>query len=290
MCKVAMEIDDAETAHRLFRRFESATSYLANIVSYTKCMWRPTGRFSFGAIAARVVRGVDEVIYDAIRERKRQGARGESPLDALIRGQDQHAYNDAFIRDNIVALLAAGYETTGAAITWMLYWADRTDSYSVLQAKRTAGDTEYLTAFRNECLRYCPPVEILPRRVAEDRAEKAAEILPDLAPYAKQGTPPMVCPFVHRVHHDESVHANPREFSPERFIGRSYGPTEFFPFGLGRRFCLGAVLGQRLMDLVLNRLLARSLRLDFLSKTFSPVRRNVVIWPGVFMVARCSRK
>lgn len=284
--RIVMDIDDRDKAFALFRRFEAATSYTANIITYSKCMWRPKGVFSIGNIAARVVGRVDQIVYEAIAERKRLGAGGESALDALIRAQSEHGYDDAFIRDNIVALLAAGYETTASAIAWMLFWMSHRDAYPMLRAKHAAGDQEYLTAFRNESLRYCPPVEILPRKIVEEQSDAAARVLPDLAPSIDKGTLPMVCPFVHRVHHDASVHAGPDEFTPERFIGRNFRATEFFPFGLGRRFCVGAAVGQRMIDRVLDRVLARGLRFDLRSTKFRPVRRNVIIWPGVFMVAR----
>jgi len=92
--------------------------------------------------------------------------------------------------------------------------------------------------------------------------------------------------FVHRVHHDASVYPEPSRFDPGRFIGRSYRQTEYLPFGLGRRFCLGAAAGQDLMDRVLDQLLARRLCFMFLSRSFAPVRRNVIIWPGVLLLAR----
>ena len=289
MCKLVLDIDDRATADRFFRRFEATTTYLANFVSYWKSTWRPRGRFSIGTIASQVVRPVDQLVFDTIRDRKAAGATGESPLDALIRGQQAHGYDDGFIRDNVVALLAAGYETTGSAISWMLYWLAQNDNYARVSARRAAGDTEYLTAFRKESLRYCPPIEILPRKVAENRCPQAAQVLPDLAAPGAGSEMPMVCPFVHRVHHDASVHANPEQFDPERFRGRTYRPTEYMPFGLGRRFCLGAVVGQRLMDRTIERLLARGLRFDLLSSRFSPIRRNVTIWPGVFLYARARQ-
>lgn len=285
MCKLVMDIDDPAMARRYFKRFEATTTYLANVVSYTKSMWRPRGRFSVGSIANSVVSGVDRLVFEAIRDRKAAGASGPSPLDALIRGQETHGYDDAFIRDNVVALLAAGYETTGSAIAWMLYWLSQDGAYDRLHAHRLEGDTEYLTAFRKECLRYCPPIEILPRSVAPDRCEAAAQVLPDLSAVAGE-RPPMVCPFVHRVHHDAAVHPKPDEFDPERFRNRTYRPTEYLPFGLGRRYCLGAVAGQRLMDRTLERLLARGLRCDLLSRSLTPVRRNVTIWPGLFLFGR----
>ncbi len=293
--KAALDIDDPATVRLLFRYFEATTGFAANIVTYTKWMWRPRGPFSVGAIAARLTGRVDRILYHAIAVRRREGAGGTCPLDALIRAQDQHGYDDAFIRDNLVALLAAGYETTGAAIAWMLHWLSQPGTYAQARAHWEAGDREYLVAFRNESLRYCPPVDILPRKVAVDREADAVGVLPDLADWvsgasggrgrAEQQTP-VVCPFVHRVHHDASVHANPARFEPERFVGRSYRPTEYLPFGLGRRFCLGANLGQELMDRVLERLLARGLCFEFLSTSFAPVRRNVIIWPGALLFAR----
>lgn len=290
MCKIVLDIDDPAVARLYFRRFESTTSYLANFVSYCKPLWQPRGLFSLGTITAQVVRGVDRLVYDTIAERRRQGASGDSALDVLIRGQAEHGYDDAFIRDNVVALLAAGYETTGAAIAWMLYWLSQTGASAQLRARREAGDVAYLTAFRNECLRYCPPIEILPRRVAEDRYEEAVRILPDLATPAADGQAPMVCPFVHRVHHDPSVHANPKEFAPERFVGRTYRSSEFLPFGLGRRYCLGASTGQRLMDRVLDRLLERRVEFRLREGSFRPIRRNVTIWPGAFLFARLHQQ
>jgi cytochrome P450 len=289
MCKLVLDIDDAAIAHRYFRRFEATTTYLANLVTYTKWMWHPHGRFSIGSIANRVVKHVDKLVFDTIRDRRAAGASGASPLDALIRAQDAHGYDDRFIRDNIVSLLAAGYETTGAAIAWMLYWASQKGTYTSLRDKRAAGDFEYLTAFRQECLRYCPPIEILPRKVAQNRTAAAVQVLPDLATDRAGDELPMVCPFVHRVHHDASVHANPEQFDPERFRGRNYRPTEYLPFGQGRRFCLGAAAGQRLMDRTLERLLARGPHFRLLSSAFNPIRRNVTIWPGIFLFARVQQ-
>lgn len=283
MCKLVFDSDDPAVSRRFFKRFESTTTYLANFVSYTKSTWRPRRKLSIATIANHVVKGVDRIVYDAIAERRAAGASGPSPVDALIRTQDEHGYDEAFIRDNLVALLAAGYETTGSAIAWMLYWAAQDGAYDRLRDHKAVGDTEYLTAFRKESLRYCPPIEILPRKVAESRCEAAAEMLPDLAASAEK---PMVCPFVHRAHHDPSVHANPSRFDPDRFHGRSYRHTEYMPFGLGRRFCLGAQIGQRLMDRTLERLLDRGLRVDLLSPSLTPVRRNVTIWPGLFLFGR----
>lgn len=286
MCGVVLGLDDEATARRFFRRFEASTSYAANVVSYSKWLWHPGGPFSLGRLAAHVVSHIDRLLYETIADRKRRGATGDCPLDALIRGQEEHGYDDAFIRDNLVALIAAGYETTGSAIAWMLFWLAQSQPRARLRERHAAGDREYVAAFRSESLRYCPPVEILPRKVADEYREAAIGVLPDLVGPAVDGATPLVCPFIHRVHHDPAVHAQPERFDPERFIGRSYRRTEYLPFGLGRRFCLGAAVGQRLMDAVLERLLDRGLHFQLLQSSFRPIRRNVIIWPGIFLWAR----
>ena len=242
MCHIVLDIRDQEAARPIFRRFEAITG-----------MWQPRGAFFLGTIAALVARRLDGVVYDTIAERRRQGAVGESPLDALIRGQEEHGYDDQFIRDNVVALLATGCEATGAAIAWMLYWLAQSDAYARLRARREAGDTAFLVAFRNECLRFSPPVEILPPEVASERREAAGGSLPD------------------------------------RCLDPSCRPTECLPFGMGPRFRLGASVGLRLMDGVLDRLLARDLRFEMGSRAFRPMRRNAAVWPGPFLFGRLSQ-
>ena len=91
----------------------------------------------------------------------------------------------------------------------MLYLAVADRRLLAAAIKWGAGDEEYLRAFRKECLRYCPPIEILPRKVAAHRREAAVELLPDLADAGANDEFPVVCPCVHRVHHDPSVHSNP---------------------------------------------------------------------------------
>ena len=91
------------------------------------------------------------------------------------------------------------------------------------------------------------------------------------------------------------------EYLVHRFIFHAPAPQRQFLFDLlyrlhyghhdqvGRRFCLGAAVGQRLMDRVLERLLARRLRFQLRPSSFRPIRRNVIIWPGAFLYARLQQ-
>ena len=68
-------------------------------------------------------------------------------------------------------------------------------------------------------------------------------------------------------HHD--TYPQPEQFSPERFLTRSYSPFEFLPFGGGNRRCIGAAFALYEMKLVLATLL---LHLDFELLTTQPIR------------------
>jgi cytochrome P450 len=53
------------------------------------------------------------------------------------------------------------------------------------------------------------------------------------------------------IHHDPGLYPEPDRFIPERFIGRTYSPFEFLPFGGGHRRCLGAGLSDYEMRIAL---------------------------------------
>lgn len=44
---------------------------------------------------------------------------------------------------------------------------------------------------------------------------------------------------VRESHHCSPVFEDPESFNPDRFLGRTYGPTEYAPFGLYRKRCIG---------------------------------------------------
>lgn len=297
MCAAVLDVTDPARTRRIFRRFEATTGYLANLAAYKKGCWRPRGtkspRRALECLVRRViesrVRRVDAELYPRIEGRRCLIAsrsacprRPWTPLDALITAQDRHGYDDAFIRDNLVAVLAAGYDTTGAALAWLVFWLSRESTGTDLRKAWDRRDERRVMAFRDEVLRICPPVEILPRRVAVGKREKAQQLIDWSAeiPTGSGGDSPLVCPFVHRAHHDPAVYRSPDVFDPERFLQRSYRPHEFFRYGLGTRMCIGRPLGELVLDRVLRRMLINGAGPRVQKQRFSPVRRNVSIWPG----------
>lgn len=57
------------------------------------------------------------------------------------------------------------------------------------------------------------------------------------------------------IHRDPDVWDDPTSFKPERFQGREVETQKFMPFGMGRRACPGAGLGQRMVGLGLGSLI-----------------------------------
>lgn len=266
-CLAILGITDRNHALQLLQRFEAVTGFLANIVSYRKAFWSG-GPFPLNLFVNRRIGRVRNSVDALIDTARIAGGKGGSVLDALVAGQTQGGYGDVFIRDNLVATLAAGYDTTGSAVTWMLFWLSQADNFAVLQHRSDEiGREAALDQFVSETLRYCPPLEILPRAPGEN------------ATVADGATMVCACPL--RTHHDPKIFASPEKFDPARFDGRHYKLSEYYPFGSASRLCLGINIAPVLMKLLLGHLLDSKMHYRFDKRRFSPVRRNVSLWPSV---------
>ena len=173
---------------------------------------------------------------------------------------------DAQIRDNLLALLFAGHDSTAVALTWCLYWTHREPgvllalleelhNYAKTLDMRCLENTPYLDAVCNEALRMNPVAPGIARRLASD--------LP-LGDYTvPENDVVMAC--IDLSCNDPERYPHPESFLPERFLGRQYNHSEFFPFGGGERRCPGAALAVTEMRVVLATLLCRY-RFELLEK------------------------
>jgi cytochrome P450 family 110 len=190
--------------------------------------------------------------------------------------------SDQELRDELMALLFAGHETTATAMAWALYWVHSQPEVrtKLLQELATLGDNPdamevfrlpYLTAVCNETLRIHPVAMLtFPRQV-----EAPVEVLGfDLKP----GTIVVGC--IYLVHHRSDLYPNSHLFNPDRFMERSFTPYEFMPFGGGARRCIGEALAMYEMKLVLAQVLTRY-AFDLVdSKPEVPRRRGVTLAPA----------
>ncbi|WP_038069563.1 cytochrome P450 [Thermus scotoductus] len=140
---------------------------------------------------------------------------GVPPLSAL---PPQRALAEA------KTLLVAGHETVASALTWSLFLLSRRPDWQEAVAQSFP---HALAAFQ-EALRLYPPAWILTRR-AESPLDLGGERVP-------RGATVVLSPYVtQRLHFPQG-----EAFHPERFLEERGTPSgRYFPFGLGKRLCLG---------------------------------------------------
>jgi len=190
-------------------------------------------------------------------------------LPLLVHGRDGtgSGLDDQEIRDQAVTMIAAGYETTSAAMGWIVYllgtfpdWQVRAreEVRSVLAGRSPApGDLDRLPVLRaitTEALRLYPPAMISVRYAVEGFEHDGEQIRPgDLVIFSPYAT-----------HRDARVYADPLRFDPDRWLQQPRrAPEEYLPFGGGKHRCLGSGLAMAELTVMLSRLLARGeYRLD----------------------------
>lgn len=214
------------------------------------------------AMAARA--RVDKVVYGEITRAREVGPDPASGvLSTLVHGRDEagSGLSDLEIRDQVVSLIAAGYETTSAAMAWLVYClgSDRELQRQVREevagvtggAPPTAAqlkDLRLLSACVSETLRLYPPATISARYVAEGFQFGGHEV--------RAGSLVVYSPYL--THRDPDVYADPLTFTPDRWLtGGRRPPHEFLPFGGGAHRCIGSAMAVTELTVLAARLLAR---------------------------------
>ncbi|MFE0648030.1 cytochrome P450 [Streptomyces sp. NPDC059534] len=180
----------------------------------------------------------------AARTRHAADGGGVSVLHRLLdaAGTDP-AYTDRLIRDELVTLLVAGYESSARTLTWAFVLLDRHPEVM----ERAAGDAGAVQGVISETLRLYPTAWLLPRHSPADETLDGWHIA--------AGTDLLVCPYL--THRDPEVWPDPERFDPGRFAARTPPPGAYLPFGIGPRACLGTRFAMREMEELLGALLAR---------------------------------
>ena len=156
-------------------------------------------------------------------ERKRIEQPRRDALSILCHTTDESGdyLTTSEIAGELHGLFAAGYETTASAMIWTML-ACLAEPNLVL---------EDLDNVINETQRLIPTVPMsLPRRATRD-IQVGSTVVP-------RGAVALVSPLLE--HRNPQVFQDPHAFSPGRW--REFRPTpySFFPFGVGKRRCLGA--------------------------------------------------
>ncbi|MBD2512306.1 cytochrome P450 [Nostoc muscorum FACHB-395] len=230
---------------------------------------------------------IDKLVYSIIAERKVQrNYPGKDILSMLLEASHESGepLTNIELRDSLMTLLFAGYETTSSALSWALYWSYcsaeihknllfELNSFPIGNDKSGIAQLPYLSAVCSETLRFYP-ISLMPfsRFVQKPIEIMGYQLEPDT----------IVNVSIYLAHQREEVYPQPKMFRPERFLERKFSPYEYLPFGGGSRRCIGAALAQLEIKLVLATILSR-LQLGLVSpRPMKPIRRGLIMVPPTF--------
>jgi cytochrome P450 family 135 len=203
----------------------------------------PWGRFRLA------VERFDELLLGAVA-RRRTDPGDDSMLSVLLeqRDEDGNPPSDRHLRDQLVALLAAGHDTSAASLSWAF---ERLARHPQVQSRLRDGDPAYLDAVVKEVLRARPALTIAPRRLLEP-ARIAGHALP-------AGIHVAACLWL--AMRREDLWPDAAAFRPERWLDAgSPDPMSWIPFGGGVRRCAGAPFAEMEMREVLRAAAALDIR------------------------------
>lgn len=196
--------------------------------------------------------------YDSIIDRVIDKARADPDfadradiLALLLRSsyQDGSAMSRKDIRDDLLALLCAGHETTATTLAWVFERLSRNpDVLAALAADADSDDSELRHAVIREVQRTRPTVDISGRRVTAPYFELGRWIIP-------HDHAIVVC--ISQCHIDSDAFPDPGRFDPQRYLGDKPSPFAWIPFGGGSRRCAGAAFARMEMNVVLRTVLRR---------------------------------
>jgi cytochrome P450 len=157
---------------------------------------------------------------------------------------------DRELRDELLTLVLAGFETTANSLAWAWERLVRNpEAYDRLRdAVRSDEDAAaHIDATIVESMRSRPVIPAVGRRVAVPWR---------LGDYAVPAGTPVIMSIL-LVHHREDLYPDPFAFRPERFLHHKPGTYEWIPFGGGTRRCLGAALAMAEQRVVLEAMVRR---------------------------------
>lgn len=211
---------------------------------------------------AKTAREVLEAHIDRwIEESRSRGPGAFGILGLLVHGRDgdHSGLSHEEIRDQAITLIAAGYETTSAAMGWAVYclarhqqWQERVleEARSVVRNPSIAAQQDQvpaLLAVISETLRLYPPATITARRVEQPFTVHGQRV--------EAGEMVVLSPYV--VQRDEDLYPSARTFDPSRWIDAP-APRRgaYIPFGGGVHRCAGSHMATTELVVMISHLVA----------------------------------
>jgi len=203
---------------------------------------RPPGLAAF----VRARKRIDAVVYRMIEAHRRRRRDRGSLLDMMLAASpDRSAESEQSLRDQVITIFLAGYETVANALAWTWYLLSQNPECErrmhaeidrELQGRLPGYDDvarlRYTEMVLAESMRLYPPAWAMGRYALADFR------LGDYFLPAK--TTVLMSQFI--LHRDARFFPDPLRFDPERFTPEAKARRvkfSYFPFGAGARQCIG---------------------------------------------------
>jgi len=203
---------------------------------------RPPGLAAF----VRARKRVDAVVYRMIEAHRRERGVTGSLLDMMLASSsDRSEAAEKSLRDQVITIFLAGYETVANALSWTWYLLSQNPEcerrfHAEIDRELQGGTPtyddiprlRYVEKVLAESMRLYPPAWAM-GRYAQKTFQLGDYILP-----AK--TTVLMSQFI--THRDERFFPDPLRFDPDRFTSEAKAKRAkftYFPFGAGFRQCIG---------------------------------------------------
>ncbi|KAF4979282.1 hypothetical protein FZEAL_4481 [Fusarium zealandicum] len=296
----------SSTPRQEFAEAFNAVQHEQNILSRTAKLRHIYPKFRFWRGLGTVNKFINMYIERALRM---------SPEELASKSKDDHSYtflhalagftrDRKVLRDQIIAVLLAGRDTTASTLSWVLYELGRhpevvaklrAEILSTVGPERTPTyadlkDMTYLKAIFSEILRLYPSVPFNVRLALKDTTlprgggPDGSEPLPVL-----KDSPVVYSTLVMQRRSDlyppvSDTFADPRIFSPDRWAHWHPRPHEYIPFNAGPRICIGQQFALTEMSYVLCRMFQRYERVVSYMKDVDGgeprLKSDIVLSPG----------
>ena len=215
----------------------------------------------FNVKERKALKILDDIIYDIIDNRRKEGVSKNDLLSLLMDARDEEtgeSMDNKQLRDELMTIFVAGNETSSNALTWTFYLLSQNPDAQEkmireIDAKLDAGlvlgfntvnEFHYVRQVIEESMRLFPPVWSIGRRTIEDD---------EIGGYRIEKQTNVLIPLIY-LHRSEKYWEEPTKFKPERFapeIRNSIDRYIYFPFGGGPRLCIGNNFAMLEMQLIL---------------------------------------
>ena len=251
---------DRQSVHKAIEDYISTAAKMSVLDVIGAPAWVPRLRRIW---AAHNLNAVKSIADRAIARRRASPMAAQSDLLGLLLDaadpETGRAMTAAELRDNLLAFIVAGHETTALTLAWALYLCAfdpdiqeraAAEARQVLSERAATADDlgalPFIGRIVNEALRLYPPAAFLARTAQVPDRLCGREIRPGDA---------VILP-IYALHRHHDLWERPDSFDPDRFL-TTPDRYAFLPFGAGPRICIGASFAIQESVIILATLLAR---------------------------------